>query len=164
MSDSTDTTDESETESEAEPPERVDAEGPVPEEENPFEGEGVPPGFEADWDVDDTFQEQGLQIIEVEGMGKATAELVDFGTIFDAQQNTGRSGEEATLTPDLIAKIIRTHYESPSFEGLTSQDVRSMKPSMPGALLDAISDDDVAVEMNADGSASVSVDEGKSSA
>lgn len=138
---------------------------------------GVPPDFEADWGLEDTLQDEGVQIVEVQGMGKATAELVNFGTIYDAQDDPtgarrgsrGGGDDEATITPDLLAEVISEHYVSPSFEQLTGQKIRQMKPSKPGALLDAITDDDVDVEMSADGTANVSVDDredekGKSSA
>lgn len=122
------------------------------------DSEQLPPGFEPDFQEDDCYQATGVQVVEVNGMGEAAAQLVDFGDMFD--MGVG-GGSEVTITPDRIAEIIRDHYHSPSYDGLTGEKVRKMKPTVPGALLDAIMDDDsVDVDMNADGSATVSTDQG----
>jgi|LMAX01.1.fsa_nt_gi hypothetical protein len=121
--------------------------------------------FEADWDLEDTQQAQGVQPIQVEGMGSATAELIDFGTIEYYRRRNQNSAEtrgedtedgEAELSPEQMAEIFANQYVSPDFSGLSGDDVRDMKPLAPSRMLEALMGDDVEVEANADGSVNVS--------
>ena len=125
--------------------------------------------FEAEWDFEDTQQAQGVQPIMVEGMGTATAELIDFGTIEYYRRRNQNSAEsrgqdpgegadegEAEITPEQMAEIFADQYVSPDFSGLTGDDVRDMKPLAPSRMLEALMGDDVEVEANADGSVNVS--------
>lgn len=121
----------------------------------------LPPGFEPDFDEDDTYQDQGVQEVHVDGHGKAAATLIDFGVV---EQFQGMGQDEAEIDADALARLIRTNYVSPSFDGLSGDDVREMKPTTPGALLDAIMNvDNANVEVDATGTAHVSTadDEGK---
>lgn len=109
--------------------------------------------FNADWDIDDTQQDQGVHVIDVEGLGKAQVTFADFETIEEMQQ----PGEgEIGLSAEMICTLVKRHFVTPSFEQLTPEKVRSMKPTIPPRLLDALMNDDVDVEMNSDGSATVS--------
>jgi hypothetical protein len=131
-------------------------------------GEEIPEeveNFEAEWDLEDTQQAQGVQPIQVEGMGSATAELIDFGTIEYYRRRNQNSAEtrgedtedgEAELSPEQMAEIFANQYVSPDFSGLSGDDVRDMKPLAPSRMLEALMGDDVEVEANADGSVNVS--------
>lgn len=119
----------------------------------------LPPGFEPDFDESDTKQAQGVQEVHVDGHGAAAATLVDFGVI-ERFQDMGQ--DDVSIDAEALARIIRANYVSPSFDGLTGDDVREMKPTTPGALLDAIMDADEAdVEVDASGTAHISTDAGE---
>lgn len=117
----------------------------------------LPPGFEPGFDIDDTKQEQGVQVVTVPGLGEAAVYFADFGTMYEAQSGSGRtgSGGEAILAPRQIARILKKHYVSPSFENVTGEDVKQMKPTKPPQLMNAIANDDVDIDMQADGSAKI---------
>ena len=114
----------------------------------------------ADFSLEDTKQAQGVQKVNVRGMGTAFAQLATFGT-FEKYEQRGRGGA-ADITAKTVAEILNDHYHDPDFasanggSGLTGEDVADMKPSVPGALLDAIIDEATQVQMNPDGSATVS--------
>lgn len=125
------------------------------------------PEPEADFGIDDTMQDTGEQVVHVRGKGEAVAYLATYGT-FEVYEQRGRGGGD--ITADTVAEILNDHYVKPDFsaanggDGITGEDVRQMKPSVPGALLDAIIDDEIDVEMNADGSATVDTGAGGNSA
>jgi hypothetical protein len=116
--------------------------------------------LEADFSFEDTQQEQGPQEVAVEGMGKAVAELIDFGYIDHyrkknaARQRNADDGE-AEITPDQMAEIFRDRFISPDFSGLDGDGVRSMQPLLPARLLESLMGEGVDVTSNADGSVSV---------
>lgn len=126
--------------------------------------------LEADFSVEDTKQAQGVQEVHVEGMGLATAELIDFGYIdyyrkrnavsdrTDSEQAEG----EAEITPEQMAEIFADRYASPDFSGLTGDDVREMRPLAPSRLLEALMGEGVEVSPNADGSVNVAESDGES--
>ena len=117
--------------------------------------------LEADFSFEDTQQEQGPQEVQVEDMGKAVAELIDFGYIDHyrkknaARQRNADDGE-AEITPGQMAEIFAERYISPDFSDLDGDDVRSMRPLLPARLLEALMGDGIDVTSNADGSVSVS--------
>lgn len=112
------------------------------------EYERAPEGFEAEWDVEDTQVPGHDVVVEVEGRGDASARLVSWAIVEDLQDEGGEFGAAD------VAKILREHYKSPSFEGLDADGVRNMKMAEPDRHLDAIMPG-MSTEMNADGSAQV---------
>lgn len=108
--------------------------------------------FEADFDFEDTQVPEHPVVLDVRGMGKASAHIVSWELVEDIQ-NEG-DGEEYVFGADKVAEIIRNHYVSPSFDNLRGDDVRTMKLSVPDALLGAIMPG-METSMNQDGSATV---------
>lgn len=116
----------------------------------------------ADFDIEDTKQDTGVQEVRVRGYGRAFARKLTFGTMEKYErQSRGGGGAGAGLTPSNIAEIFNEHYEDPDFssanggQGLTGDDVADMPPTTPGFLLDAIADEGMDIEMNPDGSAQI---------
>lgn len=121
-------------------------------------GDDLPPGFEPDFGEEDAMQDDGVQVVNVEGLGRAAATLINFGDI-ERHQRTGSDGVEFDAT--VLARLIRSNYVEPGFDDLDAEGVRQMKPAKPGKLLEAIVDDDDAdVDVAADGTARVSTGEG----
>ena len=147
-----------------EPQTMSDGNSELPSDTTENSSEDVPPGFEADFSVEDTYQDEGVQKVYVRGLGDALATLATFDDTLEFQGGGGRDGT-SMIRPAVIAKLLNKHYESPEFD-VSGSDVRKMKPQLPGALLDAITGDDISVEMQSDGSARVSMDgdEGNSEA
>lgn len=118
-------------------------------------------GGGADFDLDDTMQDEGVQEVEVRGLGTAQAKLLSYGSLEQFQRQNAGGGTGMGITAADMAQILNDHYEDPDFasvnggRGLTGDDVKGMKPAVPGALLDAIAADDMDVQMNDDGSAHV---------
>lgn len=106
--------------------------------------------FQADFTLEDTQVPQHPVVVDVPGHGKASAHLVQWSTVEDMQGDA----EEYGMESDLVAKVLRDHYVSPSFDGLTGDKVGSMKMSSPDALLGAIMPG-MEANMNPDGSAQV---------
>lgn len=106
--------------------------------------------FEAEFSLEDTQVPDHPVVVDVDGLGKASAWIVAWELVEDMQDE----GEQYELDASLVASLIQEHYKSPSFDGLTAEKVRSMKISAPDALLGAIMPG-MQTQMNPDGSAQV---------
>lgn len=106
-------------------------------------------GFEADFTVTDTQVPDHPVVVEVPNHGQASAYLAKWELLEEAQES-----ENADFGADEVADIIAEHYVSPSFDGLTGDDVRNMHLSSPDHLLEAIMPG-MNTSVNSDGSATV---------
>lgn len=118
------------------------------EETNEYEKAGE--DFQADFSLEDTQVPDHPVVVDVEGMGKGSAYLAAWELVEEMQEG----GDEYVIDADEVARIVRTHYVSPSFDGLRGEKVRSMKLSVPDSLLGAIMPG-METQMNPDGSARV---------
>lgn len=115
------------------------------------EYERAPDDFEADFTLKDTQVPDHPVIVDVEGMGEASARLASWGLVEDLQDGDGEAIEFDAST---VAQIIRDHYKSPSFEQLHADGVRKMHLVHPDNLLEAIMPG-MSARVNPDGSAQV---------
>lgn len=118
------------------------------------------PGMGSDFGVDDLKQDDGVQEVQVEGYGTARVTLITFADV-ERFQNNGQ--DDVTINADQLARLFRANYVAPDMSGLTGEDVREMKPTAPGRLLDAIIDPDENVDVNVDasGTAQISTESGQ---
>lgn len=110
----------------------------------------APDDFEADFNLSDTQVPDYPVIVDVENFGEASAELARWELVEDMQAE----GEEFEFGAEEVARIIRSHYHSPSFDGLRAEGVRQMRLVAPDNLLGAIMPG-MEAEMQSDGSARV---------
>lgn len=118
--------------------------------EEASEYQRTPDDFEADFDLSDTQVPDHPVIVDVDGFGQASARLVQWEVVEKMQDE----GEEMEFGADEVARLIREHYESPSFKELRADGVRSMRMVAPDSLLGAIMPG-MDAQMQADGSATV---------
>lgn len=88
--------------------------------------ERAPDDFESEIDTSDAEVPDHPVIVEVEGHGEASAHLVSEGDIEDYREEYGTEDAEE-IGNDLIAAVLRENYISPSFDGLTGEDVSQSK-------------------------------------
>lgn len=113
--------------------------------------ERTPKDFEADFDVEDTKVPDYPVVVDVDGMGKASATLASWELIEEMQED---GQEQIEFTSKRVAKVIRDHYRSPDFSALRGNDVKQMHLATPDNLLEAIMPG-MSAEMQGDGSAMV---------
>lgn len=112
--------------------------------------ERAPKDFDAEFSLSDTQVPDYPVIVDVDGFGEASARLVRWELV----EKMEGEGEEFEFDADTVARLIRDHYESPSFKELHADGVRNMRMVAPDSLLGAIMPG-MSAQMNADGSATV---------
>lgn len=102
--------------------------------------ETAPENFESDIDTTSAEVPDDPVIVDVEGHGKASAYILSEQDMEDLgdEYGSGDSGDLEDVGPEIIAAALREHYVSPSFDGLTAEDVMKSPAGFYGPYLEAI--------------------------
>ncbi len=101
----------------------------------------APEGFESDIDATEAQVPDKPVIVEVPGKGEAAARLVKQKTLDELREKhvQGDGAVEADiLDAETVVKLLKHHYTSPSFEGLTVRKYKNARGGYYDKFLDAI--------------------------
>lgn len=103
------------------------------------EYERAPEDFESDIDTSDATVPDHPVIVDVPNHGQASVYLVSEEDLDELREenNVAEEGADA-LSDDDLAGLLRDHYVSPSFDGLTGEDIRNSKAGYYADFLAAI--------------------------